>query len=369
MKSLYIFKHITEKEDFMTKNKMSYRLNFNHLALTLGYKCNFRCRSCLLGDKLKDGSTEISYENAIKLIDSAAELRTVNVVAFVGGEPFLYYRKMIDIADYLWINYRCGLSISTNGYWATSYQKARELLTPLYERGLRWMLVSLDDFHLEFTKLDTIVNCLNAAIDMGIRCSVQSILITGSRSTTDFKKLLAEKCDIERIASWVDNACVPVGNAATRISRKELKLKQGIPIGGCSIGRALNVQPDGSVKPCCGAGLMADALTVGNAYRKSFKEIVNEMESNPITNAIITWKGPYYLAELLKEQGYSKFIKRKFVDSCHACYEILSDRKALEVLQNLLKEDKEIMALLASRLISENPEHFLSNQLSGWSQA
>jgi hypothetical protein len=42
-------------------------------------------------------------------------------------------------------------------------------------------------------------------------------------------------------------------------------LKKPLEPGGCSIEEIFNVQPDSSVKPCCGGGLKAKRLTMGNA--------------------------------------------------------------------------------------------------------
>ena len=61
----------------------------HRLYTQLLYRCNFSCRHCFHGEKLKDPSS-IPFEQLVKLIDYFAERHNTAVVVLLGGEPFMY---------------------------------------------------------------------------------------------------------------------------------------------------------------------------------------------------------------------------------------------------------------------------------------
>ena len=67
--------------------------------ITLGYACNMRCGYCSQVDHAKDMSKDwvIDYTALDVLIALPQELKIV----FFGGEPLLYFDKVIAITDYL----------------------------------------------------------------------------------------------------------------------------------------------------------------------------------------------------------------------------------------------------------------------------
>ena len=107
-----------------------YGNQFKELVLTVGYRCNLRCKSCFIGEKLNDKNTSLTYDDCVGIIESAAKLQTINSVAFVGGEPFLYYPLMLRVASYLYNHYRCPLNVSTNATWSKTKKQTEQLLDP-----------------------------------------------------------------------------------------------------------------------------------------------------------------------------------------------------------------------------------------------
>ncbi len=327
-------------------------LNFTRLILTLSENCNFRCKHCLCGDKnitAKDGPA-ITYKEAIQIINSAGEVGTFNGIGFMGGEPFLRYRNMIKIAEYVKKNYNFRLFIATNCYWAKSFKTALRKLHPLVKNGLTNMLMSIGDFHLEFGEIESVKNALRAAQRLGIKCQVQNIITKNSSRIETFKNILNSHVDIKEV-TWTNTRCVPVGNAAKNISQNDL-IKSPLKPGGCSIRVALNVQPNGTVKPCCGVALKIDKLTMGNAKNESIQLILNRMETNPLLNSLIIWNGPFHLAELLAKHGCPEYLEGNYAGSCDACFKILSNKSTWDILKPLLYSEK--YRLLALRILSQN---------------
>jgi hypothetical protein len=281
-------------------------------------------------------------------VDLAAELGTVINVGFAGGEVFLpsVYPCMLAAARHVHDRYGTWLSVSTNAFWATDRPAAREKLKPLVDLGLRSMLVSCDDFHAQAVPLSRVATCLESAAELDVLCTVQTITLRGSRRSADFRELLKDSAAAE--TRWVDNDCAPVGRAAREIPPDRLDLTEGIPMGHCTVLRVLNVDPDWTVRPCCGSGLVADRLAVGNLRSQGFVEIDRRTRVDPVMNMLSLWGGPLGLARQLEALGRPEFLRRTYTCACHACHVILSDRRAMALLEPFLKDNRErLMAQMA----------------------
>lgn len=312
------------------------RIGFKDLTIMLTYRCNYRCRDCLIGDKLGSNKT-ISLEEAVRVVDDAAKLRTIRAIAFAGGEPFLAYKRMVEISEYTWLRYRCGFSISTNCSWAKTPDVARAKLAPLYGNGMRWMLASWDVFHAEFGKFEHVVNAIRAAQEIGIKVSLQNIITPDSFRNTDLKEELKGKVDIEAI-EWVENSVVPVGLGATELKQEERTFLDEIPEGDCNVGDVLNIEVDGTVKPCCGAAFMESHLDMGNAFDESVFDIVSRASVDPVINSLISCRGPKGIVQELLKSGREDLIPTEFGSSCELCYKILSKKDAREVVLDRLSD-------------------------------
>lgn len=337
-----------DSEDFRGNE---FGLAFGQLVLTLGYRCNMLCKSCFIGDKLFDDKTALTYEEAIQIIESAARLQTIRSVAFVGGEPFVYYKLMLRIAAYVHRHYRCPLNVTTNGSWAKTHNSTRRLLDPLHDLGLGWLMLSLDQYHLEFGAIDQASNCLERALELDINTSVQVIRRKGAPRAKDFCEALKGRLDVSRV-QWIENPCSAIGNAKTMLRAEDLEWHEDIPPGGCNAGEILNIQPDGEIKPCCGAGLMSKRLSLGNAKHQMVHEQVHRAEADSLINCLIANQGPRGLARLLRDAGRGDLVDRHapFTDACHACHAFLSDPETLQVLESILKGRE--VEMLADRVLS-----------------
>ena len=243
-------------------------------------------------------SAQLTFEEGVEIIEGAAALQTIHVIGFVGGEPFIAYKTMRRLAEYTWNHYRCGLTISTNSSWATSYTGALSLLNPLYEHGLRWILLSWDDFHAEFAPISKLINAIQASQKLGIAVTIQNIVTKNATNNATIREQLDGHVDVDAI-QWVENPAVPVGLGFEGIRDSEKSFLVELPYGGCNAGTVLSIEADGQVKPCCGAGFMNPHLKMGNALEEPLREVINRASLDPIFNSLVAYRGPRHLMDTL----------------------------------------------------------------------
>lgn len=97
----------------------------------------------------------MSLDFITRMIDTVHSFGIVRLVVFTGGEPFLLGEDLYTAVEYA--AKRGFLTrIVTNAYWATSLERAGEVLSRLKEAGLTEINCSCDDFHQEHIPLDQI---------------------------------------------------------------------------------------------------------------------------------------------------------------------------------------------------------------------
>lgn len=326
-------------------------IHFTDLTLTLIFRCNYRCPSCLVGDKL-DSREALEFDDAVRIIDSAARLRSFNSIAFVGGEPFLVHGLMLRIADYIHSRYgKVALSASTNSYWAKTPEIAIRKLEPLVKHGLHSLLLSWDDFHAQFGRIEQVANAITACNALGIEPTVQNIVLPSSTRNETIKALLGALCDTSKV-DWAESPCTPVGlGAALDPARHGLVDVDDLPYGNCTAGQILNVEADGKVKPCCGSGLMAEGLTMGNVHHASIQDIVRSASADPLFNCLVAYRGPKHMVAALRQAGRDDLVPKRVTDVCDACYKITNSRETMAVLRAQLQPAALQMAM--NRVIGE----------------
>lgn len=137
--------------------KMIYKIDndesYYKLIVNPTMNCNFKCWYCY-EDHIKDSKLKEDVLNSIfKLIDNISqkeELKTF-VLSFFGGEPFLYYKKVIEpIIEYTRKTFdenkvTIQISFTTNGYLLND-----EIVTKLVDFRVTDLQITLDgykDFH------------------------------------------------------------------------------------------------------------------------------------------------------------------------------------------------------------------------------
>lgn len=141
-------------------------------ATVLGtYRCTAACKDCCFesNPSLKQ---RLDLDSIVNFIDQVAELGSVQVVVFSGGECFLLGDDLVKAVAHAT---RRGLATRcvTNGYWAKSLVHGAGTLRLLKEAGLSELNVSTGDFHQQFVSEETVVN----AVELALSCGMERTLL------------------------------------------------------------------------------------------------------------------------------------------------------------------------------------------------
>jgi hypothetical protein len=294
--------------------------------------------------------SDLNINDAFNWIDQAYESGWLTAVGYSGGEPLLYYDKLKTLAGYVFHKYELAAVISTNAYWAKTPTKTREIIQVLYNIGLRFILISVDDFHQEYIPLKRVKNCLDVSRDFGINITLQTIVTKSSRKLDYYLERLGVDPNEDKITTS-EVPCTPVGRAATHIPRGDIALRDGVPSDYCTMLHAVHISPEGGVYLCCGAGFHIPALKAGDLNEEPLKAILDRAEMNPVYNSLALYHGPEKIAEALTEHGNGHAIDQRYATSCHACHHLLNNSDNVNALHRILEPQRD--ELFFKRTISQ----------------
>lgn len=304
------------------------------LSLQFSWNCNAACRHCLV-----DGETHrsdvMSLAQAKQIMDELEHMPLTRQYGFSGGEVFLHYDLLTELCAHVQQRFGHPFGLTTNCFWATNPSRTRDLLGPLVDLGLRDLLISLDDFHLEYIDAHRIETCIHEALTYDINVVVQTVKTRSGHGSHYFQ----EHLDIPGppTVTWIEIPCHPVGRALRGVPDSEYSYDWTNRPGYCTALRVWNVDPFGGVTPCCGTAI-APPLQVGNALQQPLSEIVNQANVNPLLNTIAAWGGPYMLIKVLEHNGDMRYSQRAFASHCHACATVLQDPEAMRIFDRDLPE-------------------------------
>lgn len=151
---------------------MTRRNILQDFCITVGYRCNFRCKHCVVADKkqVRLSSSEI------KMLSEFGKVWTIKNVLFVGGEPTLYTEDINTILSGFPSSNRPRVKITTNGHFAVSLSGASAALNKF--KYLDSVQLSYDRYHKKFLALDNVAYlfqaCKELKKDFSIILTIQS---------------------------------------------------------------------------------------------------------------------------------------------------------------------------------------------------
>jgi hypothetical protein len=311
-----------------------------YLAIHVTYRCPARCSHCCFSsDIFKTGNLPV--EIIKRAIDEASNLPSLRLVGFTGGDPFLH-REILASSIAHAKERGLRTRVVTSAYWATSSEKAIDVLRPLAVAGLDEMTISFDDAHAPHVPEDYIINAYRATVLLKVQLGINVCREPGSRIN---RKYVTEmlgldgNTEVRIVETWINST----GRAADEASLEQRDSRKGAVearLSPCEhVLRGPTVTPSGKLLPCCGTIPFRSGLQIGDVYQ----DRVDYAISRAYNNLVLKWiafEGP---AEILKQITASSphpLTDEDFDGNCHACDVLFSSPEYQRLLQAALP-DKE----------------------------
>lgn len=307
------------------------RINFRFT-----YHCNIACRHCYnsSGPHLKAQSISLDWMLAV-----VAQMPDVGIpfLNLTGGEPFLYPDHLSALIAAGRAAGLRGISIYTNGYWATTNNRTEQVLERLSAAGFMlepedYIKVSTGLYHQEFIAFDHVLKLARCYYAMfGRRLRVDFEKGAGSTDITDWVRQVVCNAGIADQIDLFVRSVSPLGRG------KDLNGFSLHSIDSpCNAIDQIVFDPDGSVRPCCGFNNENQGVVIGQLKTHNLMDLVKRMQNDPVLQFLA--RNPMsaicdHLAKVPKVSGYS--------GACHFCQDTLGDLIDKEPLQSKLFEKQE----------------------------
>lgn len=314
------------------------------LSLITTHRCTSSCHSCCFECSPKRRRS-MTITEAKEYIDICLEhfSGSIGVLCLTGGEVMLLGIK--GVSSILSYSKQKGLinRIVTNGYWATTLQKANQYISTLCQNGLDEINISTGDEHLKFTPIDNVINIVQAA-EENTNISGLAVVIEAGENKIYTKESFVSDLKSRELkysppklmvlsSPWVD-----LENKHIAFGEDEFVSVDSVPLcrnEGCSnLFRNIQISPTGQILACCGfASEYSPFLKLGNLVykRKTLKDVWTES----IDNLLYVWlflDGPKKIVEYL-ENGEKKV--RPTLHDCEVCVRLLNSKRYLEKICDL----------------------------------
>jgi pyruvate-formate lyase-activating enzyme len=303
---------------------MARRLPYcSRLAIVLSTRCNIRCAHCIsdCGPRREEALAPAVVERVLR---DAARSRTVKVISFTGGEPFLDMPALERLVAYC---HELGLesTVITNAFWARADQDAAATLGRL--PGLTRLGVSADSFHQEFVPVAYVERAVRAAHDRGIECSVRVSFLDDPD-----EEIESVRQQLIAVAGWyeLEHQPVQVFGRAEQDAVAPRTFRYDASAAFCRSADVHAVQVDGHVTACCGStGSWArpHALDFGDIHDEPLSTILARADRSLVLHALRLW-GPAALRDWGSEVGDAAGLAlRPPRDDamCEMCFDLLTD--------------------------------------------
>ena len=290
---------------------------WRYAGLMLTYKCPAECEFCYYCCG-PDKSGLMSVETAMNAWSGLIELSGENArVHITGGEPFLFFERLVEIAAEAKKAGFGGLdSIETNGWWANDRKDITEKLKRLKSVGMDRLKISWDAFHAQFIDIRRVKLLAETAEEVlgtdGVMVRWQKYLDGGM---PEMSKKSREEMYLEAAS---DYPCRFTGRAAGNLAEMAADKKiDEVTRSSCRSGflsaKGVHIDPYGNVF----SGLCS-GIIIGNVSGKNLADVwrnFNPQEYEFVSELFGDSKRS--LLDIAVESGYR--IRDFYADKCHLC--------------------------------------------------
>ena len=311
------------------------------LTLLPTYKCTAACANCCFQSNPYI-TKRVPQERLRYHIEQAAELGTVRLVVFSGGEAFLLREDLVELVA-LCADRGMLTRIVTNGYWATSPKAAARRLRPLVEAGLNEINFSTGDDHAAFVPLERIICGIESAVSVGLPTAL--MIESGARRGVTAKTVVPQLAARPRIAEAMDMRMLTViespwmafGGDANPVAQPNQMLVNRSNLAERSPCRSvlstMVVTPDERLGMCCGLPREEiPDLHAGDLRQEPMRDLV-ERALHDFLKIWLFVEGPERILAWAAQRDPTIEWENLYAHNCDACRAMYSDSRVMALVR------------------------------------
>lgn len=283
---------------------------YNKLVFIVHKKCNASCSICCFSSS-PDCREKLDIDKIKSYIDQSVKMKDITSISFTGGEPFLEYRSLLLLVKYATQKGKKVTTI-TNGYWASSYEKAHRILSELIEAGLQHLNISHDSYHKQYVATKHVKNLLDAAVQLGLATTL--VMVTTKGETVG--SIVDELGDGLYGTSLSISPCLPAGAASQYPDECFDRILSTTGLR-CVYGGNLVVGYEGTIFPCCSQVIYDAGLGIGNYTDISLDKALSKTKNNALLYLIRNEKMDFFIDIAKNKLGLT--LPEKVVNVCELC--------------------------------------------------
>lgn len=354
------------------------------ISMITTYRCPASCEQCCFRCGPLEGPT-ITLDEGLRLIDESAEISSVKLMVFTGGECFLLGESLVKLVEY---STKRGLLTRcvTNGYWATSSKSAKTRINQLKAAGLNEINFSTGSFHSNHVPIKNVIQGAIVCAESEINTVINIELFQESKFDCD---IIAENKSIKKLVEqrkiqinrnrWMPNGKELLENIqegpensrySTPISHEESASRFYGEQNKSACASSLNIlaiTPDLKLISCCGLTLryMPD-LVLGDLRTQTISQALKDTKPD-ILKMWLFLEGPEKVLDFVRSHDVDFSLPSEAVHPCHSCLSLYSNDRARRVLREHYEEVEErictnyFMTLAGLRVAQDVGKIYLGN--------
>ncbi len=262
----------------------------------------------------------------------AAEMGTVKIFAFTGGEAMLYPELLLDVMSYGKKVLGIGSTLVSNGFWAADYSRGKKIAAEFKEAGLIDMKLSADRFHQQYVPAKSVRNAIRILSESGIGVSV-SVMDTGGH---DVIRQTLEQLRPEIYGATVNYYPLFMTEqvrSSSRVDVGEIEIASPLKWDNILCPDAGSVQLffDGYMYTCCSQFTFdVPRLRIGKVGETTLAEAQKRANRDPVLD-MVRRRGPSWFAARAKERGIP--VKERYSCQCELCHDMLRNESFIKEIE------------------------------------
>ena len=275
-------------------------------------------------------------------VDNAKSIYpSIRLVAITGGECFTLGEDLYRLIIYIH-NKQLRTRIVTNGSWAVTMKKSREIMERLITSGLDEINFSTGDSHQQYVPIDRVLNGIIAAQERKI---ITVVNVESHEIST--QKYAAKSLKQEpRLAEYknspyfkiIAGAWIPFSQQTVNkdLNISPQKILPHHHVSRCKqLFKIMTLAPQEELMCCCGLTTRKHPyLNLGSIRNKDIKELW-ESQFGDFMKIWLYAEGPFKILEFAQKMDPTIVIDTAYsMHTCALCMQILSNEKIINAIKN-----------------------------------